>query len=144
MLINRPQSTHPVPAMQRAVTPEEFFYHVFEPLPRQGPGCTGATWKAWSYLLPLPEDAQILDVGCGTGVQIQDLADISAGTITAVDNHRQFLDTITAWADGEEMGGRVRTVNASMDDLPFENGQFELIWSEGDISSVERTIPGHS
>jgi SAM-dependent methyltransferase len=52
-------------------------------------------------------DAQILDVGCGTGVQIQDLADLSSGTITAVDNHRQFLDIITRhgqtgrdWAEG--------------------------------------------
>lgn len=107
-----------------------------------GPGCTGATWKAWSYLLP--EDAQILDVGCGTGVQSRDLADISAGTVTAVDNHQQFLDTVTAWADGEGIGGRIRTVNASLDDLPFEDGQFDLIWSEGDIYSVERTIPGQS
>ena len=95
-------------------------------------------------VLLLPEDAQILDVGCGTGVHIQDLADLSAGTITAVDNHRQFLDPITAWADREGMGGRVRTINAFMDDLQFENGQFDLIWSEGDISSVERTIPGQS
>jgi SAM-dependent methyltransferase len=115
------------------MTPEEFLYHVYEPLPRQGPGCTGATWKAWSYLLPLPVDAQILDVGCGTGVQIQDLADLSSGTITAVDNHRQFLDIIMAWTDGAGMGGRVQTVNASMDDLPFENGQFDLIWSEDAI-----------
>ena len=113
--------------MQRAVTPEEFFYHIYEPLPRLGPGCTGATRKARSYLLPLPEDAQILDVGCGTGAQTRDLAVLSAGTITAVDNHQPFLDTITAWTDGEGMGGRVRTINASMDDLPFEDGQFDLI-----------------
>jgi ubiquinone/menaquinone biosynthesis C-methylase UbiE len=89
-------------------------------------------------------DTQILDVECGTGAQTQDLAGLFAGTVTAVDNHQQFLDIITAWADREGMGGRVRTVNASMDDLPFENGQFDLIWSEGDISSVERTIPGQS
>lgn len=49
------------------MTPEEFFYHIYEPLRRLGPGCTGATRKAWLYPLPLPEDAQILDVGCGTG-----------------------------------------------------------------------------
>ncbi|WP_440951308.1 hypothetical protein [Methanosphaerula subterraneus] len=82
------------------MTPEEFFYHVFEPLPRQGPGCTGATWKAWLYLLS--EDAQT-----------RDLAGLSAGTITAVDNRQQFLDTVTAWADREWMGGRVRTVDPS-------------------------------
>lgn len=144
MIVKHPQNTHPVPAMQSAMTPEEFFYHIYEPLPRQGPGCTGATWKAWSYLLPLPVDAQILDVGYGTGVQIQDLAALSSGTITAVDTHLQFLETVMEWADWEGIRGRVRTVNASMDDLLFEDGQFDLIWSEGDISSVERTIPGQS
>jgi ubiquinone/menaquinone biosynthesis C-methylase UbiE len=97
---------------------------------------------AWSYLLP--EDAQILDVGCGTGVQTRNLADLSAGTITAVDTHQPFLDTITAWADRGGIGGRVRTVDPSMDDIPFDNGQFDLIRSEGDIGSVERTIPGQS
>jgi hypothetical protein len=55
LFIKPPTNTHPLPAMQRAITPEEFFYHIFEPLPRQGPKCTGATRKAWSYLLP--EDA---------------------------------------------------------------------------------------
>ena len=124
------------------MTREEFFYHTYEPLPRLGPGCTGATRKAWSYLLPV--DAQILDVGCGTGAQTRDLADISSGTITAVDTHQQFLDTVTAWADWEGIRGRVRTINASMDDLLFEDQQFDLIWSEGDIYSVERNIPGQS
>lgn len=96
--------------MQRAMTPEEFLYHVYESLRRLGPGCTGATRKAWSYLLSLPEDAQILDVECGTGAQTRDLAGLFAGTVTAVDDHQPFLDTITAWANGEGMGGRVRTV----------------------------------
>jgi ubiquinone/menaquinone biosynthesis C-methylase UbiE len=125
------------------MTPEEFFCHIYE-TPPLGPGCTGATGKVWSYLLPLPEDAQILDVGCGTGVQIQDLAGLSAGTIIAVDDYQPFLDIVTAWADGAGLGERVRTVDPSMDDLPFENGQFDLIRSEGDIESVKRTIPGQS
>ena len=29
------------PTFEVRLTPEEFFYPVFEPLPRQGPGCTG-------------------------------------------------------------------------------------------------------
>jgi SAM-dependent methyltransferase len=113
--------------------PEDFFYQVFEALPRQGPGCTGATRKAFSYLPPLPADAKILDLGCGSGTQTRDLAMLTGGTITAVDNHRPFLDTLMERAEETEMQGRIRPVCASMDALPFGKGQFDLIWSEGAI-----------
>jgi SAM-dependent methyltransferase len=113
-----------------------FFYTVFESLPRQGPGCTGATKKAFSYLPPVPADAEILDVGCGSGTQTRDLAALTRGTITAVDNHQPFLDSLTRWAAKQGMQGRIRTVCASMDALPFEKGQFDLIWSEGAIFIV--------
>jgi 2-polyprenyl-3-methyl-5-hydroxy-6-metoxy-1,4-benzoquinol methylase len=58
----------------------EFFYQVFEFLPRQGPGCTGATRKVWFCLPPLPDGAQVLDIGCGSGTQTRDLA-------SALDRH---------------------------------------------------------
>jgi ubiquinone/menaquinone biosynthesis C-methylase UbiE len=115
------------------MTPEAFFYQIFEVLPRQGPGCTGATKKAWSYLPPLSEGAQILDIGCGSGAQTRDLAALSTGTITAVDNHQPFLDSVRAQSGKDGMDGRIKTVCASMDALPFETGQFDLIWSEGAI-----------
>ncbi len=113
--------------------PEEFFYQVFESLPRQGPGCTGATRKVYSYLPPLPGDAKILDIGCGSGTQTMDLAGLTSGMITAVDNHQPFIDAIMARAQMDGMAGRIRAVCASMDALPFEPGQFDLIWSEGAI-----------
>jgi SAM-dependent methyltransferase len=115
------------------MTPEEFFYHVFESLPRQGPGCAGATKQVYSYLPGLPNDAKILDVGCGSGAQTRDLASLSAGTLTAVDNHQPFLDSITSWAGKDGLSRRITTVCASMDALPFEKEQFDLIWSEGAI-----------
>lgn len=113
-----------------------FFYTVFESLPRQGPGCAGATRKAFSFLPPLPSDANILDVGCGSGTQTRDLAALTTGTITAVDNHQPFLDRIDAWIGKTGIAHRVKTVCASMDALPFEKGQFDLIWSEGAIFIV--------
>ncbi len=113
-----------------------FFYQVFESLPRQGPGCAEATRKAWSFLPPVPPGAKILDVGCGSGTQTRDLAPLTTGTITAVDNHQPFLDSINTWAKKAGMAHRVKTVCASMDALPFAKGSFDLIWSEGAIFIV--------
>ena len=130
-----PTAKHSIQSLQPLgiMTLDAFFYHVFEFLPRQGPGCTAATKKAWSYLPSLPEDARILDIGCGSGAQTRDLAALTSGTITAVDNHEPFLHSITAWAEKEGLSGRVKTVCASMDTLPFGKGQFDLVWSEGAI-----------
>lgn len=113
-----------------------FFYTVFESLPRQGPGCTGATRKAFSLLPPLPKDAKVLDIGSGSGTQTRDLAALTTGHITAVDNHQPFLDTIDAWVKKTGKADRIKTVCASMDALPFAKGSFDLIWSEGAIFIV--------
>jgi SAM-dependent methyltransferase len=115
------------------MTLNQFFYQIFESLPRQGPGCTGATKKAFSILPPLPKDAKILDIGCGSGTQTRDLSTLTSGTIMAVDNHQPFLDSITAWSGKASLEGRVHVRCASMDALPFQPGQFDLIWSEGAI-----------
>lgn len=82
---------------------------------------------------PLPQNAKILDVGCGSGTQTRDLAALTVGSIIAVDNHQPFLDAIDARAEKEGYGGRIKTRNASMDALPFGKGEFDLIWSEGAI-----------
>jgi SAM-dependent methyltransferase len=119
--------------MYACMTPEDLFYRIFESLFRQGPGCREATHKAFLHLPPLPDDAAILDIGCGSGAQTRNLAAVTSGTITAVDNHQPFLDAIAAWADQNGLQGRIRTIRASMDNLPFEPGQFDLIWSEGAI-----------
>jgi SAM-dependent methyltransferase len=113
-----------------------FFYQIFESLPRQGPGSPEATRKVWSLLPSVPKNANVLDVGCGSGTQTRDLASLTSGTITAVDNHQPFLDVINAYAHKAGMADRITTVCASMDALPFEKGSFDLIWSEGAIFIV--------
>jgi SAM-dependent methyltransferase len=121
---------------------EDYFHQVFSSMPRQGPGYSEATEKAWSLIPSVPPHPAILDIGCGTGTQTRDLAGLSDGTITAVDNYQPFLDRITEWAKQEGVSHRVRTVQASMDDLPFEKEEFDIIWSEGaiDIMGFEKGL----
>jgi SAM-dependent methyltransferase len=121
------------PTFWDIMTLDEFFYQVFEYLPRQGPGCPGATRKVFSYLPPLPRNAAVLDVGCGSGTQTRDLARLTTGTIMAVDNHPPFLDTVSKKSKEDGTMARIKTIYASMDALPFDPGQFDLIWSEGAV-----------
>ena len=53
-----------------------------------------------------------------------------------MDNHQPFLDAIRVQAGKDGTGGRIRTVCASMDALPFGKGQFNLIWSEGAVFNI--------
>lgn len=115
------------------MTSEDYFHQVFRSLPRQGPGYSEATRKAWSLIPSVPPHPAILDIGCGTGTQTRDLAALTGGTITAVDIYEPFLERITEWSKQEGISHRIRTLQASMDDLPFDQQEFDIIWSEGAI-----------
>ncbi len=115
------------------MTSEDYFHQVFCALPRQGPGYPEATRKAWSLIPSVPPHPKILDIGCGTGTQTRDLASLTDGTITAVDIYEPFLEKVAELAQREGLSNRIRTVRASMDDLPFDRNEFDIIWSEGAI-----------
>ncbi len=111
----------------------EFFFEIHKDLPREGPGDSESTRKAFRKLAMLPEQAAILDVGCGPGVQTMDLALISEGTIAAVDTHQPFLDVLQQKINDEGLQDRIKVHNQSMKALEFPPASFDLIWSEGAI-----------
>ena len=124
------------------MTSEDCFHQVFVRMPRQGPGYPEATRKAWSLIPSVPPHPDILDIGCGTGTQTRDLAGLTGGTITAVDIYDPFLEKVNEWSEREGLAHRIRTVRASMDDLPFDRNEFDIIWSEGviDIMGFEKGL----
>ena len=69
----------------------DFFFEIHKDLPREGPGDTESTRKAFRKLAGLPEKPQILDIGCGPGAQTMDLALFSEGIIYAVDTPQPFF-----------------------------------------------------
>jgi len=114
-----------------------FLFKIFEGLPRQGPGDFRCTKKAFEISGPHPPDAEILDAGCGCGMQTIDLAKICRECrITAVDIHQPFLDELNIRAEKEGVAERIKTVCASMDELPFEEERFDLIWAEGSVYTI--------
>jgi ubiquinone/menaquinone biosynthesis C-methylase UbiE len=109
----------------------EYFYELFERLPRCGPGTNECTRRAYNALPNVPEDPHILDIGCGPGVQTLALARASHGKIVALDNHQPFLDTLSDSARKEGLADHIIFNNESMLDMAFDENTFDIVWSEG-------------
>lgn len=109
----------------------EYFYELFEALPRCGPGDNESTRRAFNTIQKVLSQPYILDIGCGPGIQTIELAKLFKGTIIALDNHKPFLDTLMKKARDEDLLENIIPKNMSMLDMDFEENTFDLIWSEG-------------
>ena len=109
----------------------EYFYELFEALPRGGPGDIRSTRKAFNTIPHPPAQPLILDIGCGPGVQTIELAKCSKGKIIALDNHQAFLDALIKKAKAEGLLDQIVPQNCSMLDMDFADNTFDIIWSEG-------------
>ena len=109
----------------------EYFYELFEALPRGGPGDNNSTRRAFNAIPYPPQQPLILDIGCGPGVQTIELAKLSKGRIIALDNHQAFLDKLIKNAKNEGLLDHITPENRSMHDMTFEENTFDIIWSEG-------------
>ncbi|MCL1966226.1 MAG: class I SAM-dependent methyltransferase [Candidatus Bathyarchaeota archaeon] len=114
----------------------EHFFEIHNNLPREGPGDSRSTRRAYRMLTDLPERPRVLDVGCGSGVQTIELAKISNVEITALDIHQPFLDVLAGRAKVEGVSERIRLVRGDMLCLDFECNSFDVIWCEGAIFVV--------
>jgi len=111
---------------------DAFFFTIFEGLPRQGPGSDTCTTRAFRLIKDLPRHARILDIGCGSGMQTLALARLCPeSTITATDIHQPFLDDLSDRAKKAGFNKQIKTLCGSMDNLPFQDETFDLIWAEG-------------
>ncbi|GHV17626.1 methyltransferase type 11 [Bacteroidia bacterium] len=108
----------------------------FSRLERQGPGSPEMTVKALSFIDNLTAESQILDLGCGTGGQTMVLAQHAPGDITGIDLFPAFIDLFNTNAVKLNLQERVKGVVGSMDNIPFREGVFDLIWSEGAIYNI--------
>lgn len=121
-------------------TVHEFDFHFiceyFSTMERQGPGSPEATLQALSFIDNLSPDSLIADIGCGTGGQTMTLAAHVQGKITGIDLFPGFIDIFNRNATALGFEERVKGFVGSMDDLPFQEEELDLIWAEGSIYNI--------
>ncbi len=108
----------------------------FTQLERQGPGSSEETIRALGFIDNLSNKTKIADLGCGTGAQTMVLAQNTEATITALDLFAGSIDKLNLTAAKLGLQNRVKGIVGSMDNLPFQNDEFDLIWSEGAIANI--------
>jgi len=108
----------------------------FSQLERQGPGSPEVTIKALSFIDNLTDHSRIADIGCGTGGQTMVMAHHAPGHITGIDLFPLFIDLFNAHAHKLNLQDRVNGIVCSMDNLPFQHEELDLIWSEGAIYNI--------
>jgi SAM-dependent methyltransferase len=110
-------------------------------LSRGSPARLSFTRRAFQ-MLPDLDNPRILDVGCGQGGPTLELARLSGGQVTGLDNDQSALHELARRADEEGLSDRVRAVHGSMFDIDFPDESFDVIWAEGSmhILGFERAL----
>ncbi|HRP75408.1 MAG TPA: methyltransferase domain-containing protein [Rhodocyclaceae bacterium] len=114
----------------------QIFFEVYEALPRQGPGNRACAARALGICRELPASPAVLDLGCGVGGQTLHLAELTAGSIVAVDRHAPSVERLNATLAGRGLAQRVRAVVGDMAHPAFPPESFDLIWSEGALYNI--------
>jgi len=114
----------------------QLFFEVFESLPRQGPGSRNSAAQALSFCGELPSVPLILDLGCGSGSQTFHLAELTSGSVVALDSHAPSIDKLRAAAASRGYDSRIRAVVGDMSKPDLPRDSFDLIWSEGAFYNI--------
>ena len=114
----------------------EIFFEVYEALPRQGPGNRACAARALSLYRDLPRSPAVLDLGCGVGGQPLHLAELTSGSIVALDSHTPSIERLEATLVERGLSQRVRALVGDMADPEQPPESFDLIWSEGALYNI--------
>jgi len=105
-------------------------------LDRQGPGSPEMIMKALSFMDNTEKIYKVADLACGTGGQTMVLAQNIFGSIIGVDICADFINILNDKAKRLNLHDRVSGIVGSMEDLNFNEEEFDLIWSEGAIDCI--------
>ena len=114
----------------------EIFFALYEGLPRQGPGNRASAERALGLCHDLPPSPAVLDLGCGVGGQTLQLAELTCGSITAIDSHAPSIERLRATVAARGLGARVRPMAGDMAQSGLPPASFDLVWSEGALYNL--------
>ena len=114
----------------------QIFFEVFETLPRQGPGNRACAAKALAFCRDLPPSPAVIDLGCGVGGQTLHLAELTSGTIVAVDSHAPSIERLCATVAEYGLSQRVSPIVGDLANLEQPPASFDLVWSEGALYNI--------
>ncbi len=104
---------------------------------RQGPGGEAETEKAIDLaMIDSSAPLRIADIGCGTGSSTLVLARLLNASITAVDFLPDFLEVLETKAEKLRVSEKISSLSCSMENLPFGDEEYDVIWSEGAIYNI--------
>ncbi|MEZ4577662.1 MAG: class I SAM-dependent methyltransferase [Desulfobacterales bacterium] len=96
------------------------------------------TWQVWTGRRRSPLPISV----AAPGVTLL-LARLLNAQVTAVDLFPDFLDVLEARAEHLGLSYKIKILCGSMDNLPFEEAEYDVIWSEGAIYNIGFEKGGH-
>ncbi len=114
----------------------QIFLEVFESLPRQGPGNRHCAQRALGYCAGLPSAPDVLDLGCGVGGQTLHLAELTGGSVVAIDSHAPSIERLRKRVAQLGLTARVKPMVGDMAETGLPRASFDLIWSEGALYNI--------
>lgn len=100
------------------------------------PNSYQATLRALSFIEESYRLEKIADIGCGKGEQTIVLCKETNAEIIAVDFIPEFVECVKAEAGIKKLNNRLSPVLASMDNLPFHDGELDMIWAESMVNNI--------
>jgi SAM-dependent methyltransferase len=115
---------------------ERIFFELYEGLPRQGPGNCASAERALGLCRDLPARPAVADLGCGVGAQTLHLAELTRGSIVAVDSHAPSVKRLKATVAERGLSERIQPVVGDMAAFALPPESFDLVWSEGALYNL--------
>lgn len=76
------------------------------------------------------DHSRVLDVGCGLGGPSRMLAEEYNCQVTGIDLSHEFIRTARGLSELVGLADRTRYIQSDALELPFENGSFDVVWTQ--------------
>ncbi len=92
--------------------------------------------------LPILEGDRVLDLACGDGTYTRWLAGRvgATGEVVGVDLSGAYLERARSASEGDPIDDRIVFVQAPLEQLPFKDGRFDLVWCAQSLFSLPEPV----